>query len=1211
VHIEEENRIAFEKFDDHLRLNKCEYVGDTDFDVREWILSERFAEWNVGYTSESLRKKYGANMPSLFPHARGFDEKGFGVGHHYLAPGTIYQNSAMSHKGGVKLLQPLQDGDRLVFFEQGFLATSHSWSESFKSNSNQLACLGYVYDDISHYFMADYPNRLIHRLNSSHLASTDELARARAAMQRIVEQKISKYNSQPIHSPTMSEGYAHRVMVCDQAFADASTYYGKLTEDDFEQMLLAAIRENPEAQILIKTHPDTHWEKGKRVGYYNHLEDVGRIRILREPINPYCLFECVDKVYVGTSQMGFEALLAGKQVVCFGAPFYAGWGLTDDRQPIPHRHRKRSLDEVFYYFYIWYTIYHCPGCATPSQIEEVLDFIVQNRPASFSGNSQKNSEAPKISVILPVYGVEKYIDECLHSIRRQTLQDIEIITVNDCSPDGSQAIIDRHAAEDKRIRPILLKQNIGQGLARNVGIESAKGDYIQFIDSDDFFATNDYLESVYTTAIQDDAQMVRGRKIYEQLEDARGRQIGLRRDWCESYFEKSFRQKTLVEKKEIIQGRHFWNWLYKKDFLLHNDIRFLTPQWEEKPFVLKALLRATCISTVNCEGFIYRVRIDSTARRKKELKDAECQLSNFESLVDLLFKAGAFERESDLFEISRFIMTQYLSIILTGFVHETILRDSGITGELALFDRLNCLVKKSGMRASDVSHAPENLRKDLKTNHAYSLIFAGLLSEKYEYVRTAISLKPIQQEEYITEMLRVPESEADRQLQEALSLFARNGLVIHHKSAAVEAARKQKKPRLVIHVGSTKTGSTFIQHFLEQNRAALMRAGVYVPEVGLFWQPDRPHKQAGHAHFAPAAVKGDDALKAHIDAAVTLCSGRIHTVILSSEAYFLNPRSVEIARQFADYSVEMLVYFRRQDEWANSQYAEFVAGGAMGRVDCAIEKWLGDEKTQNRMNYLSTIKLWESVVGRENIRIGIYDRARLERSDIVSDFLTRLGLEEVADLPRPAAQSQNAFPFASGHVNLIRHLNQQNWPSHEQYLQFIEDAGREVVKLRLAADMPKPQVDLLSIEIRNKIMSDFAESNSILAKEYLGCDSDALFPPLNGFSNNEAGYISGKEIDAIMESFRRHISGTDALVASAKTKKVRVKHSSLRDYPWHKATGKFCYRLLSGSYYKLYQSRRAEMLPKLSPLGQYPLRVAIGKFFYRLYHGDYKLFLRD
>lgn len=1119
--MKEKNSIAFEKFDDYLRLRQKEGVGDAAFDIRDWMVSQRYADWNVGYNSANLEKKYGANLRSLFPHAVGFDEKGFGSGEHYFFLGTVYKDHSKSHKGMVNALNAFEIGDHFIFAEQGFLATSHSWSESFKAEDPKFACLGYVYDDISHYFMADYPNRLIHRLNSDHIPCEQDLIRAKSAMVRIVEEKVSKYNSQPIVTPSMSEGYDRRVMVCDQAFADASTVYGKLHEYDFEQMLLTAIRENPDAQILVKTHPDTHWEKGKRVGYYNHLEDVGRIRILREPVNPYCLFDCVDTVYVGSSQMGLEALLAGNKVVCFGAPFYAGWGLTDDRQAVPHRHRTRSLEEIFYYFYIWYTIYHVPECAVPSRIEDALDYIVKHRPVSLPVITPVVSDRPKVSVILPVYGVEKYINQCLQSIRDQSLQDIEIITINDCSPDGSQSIIDRHAAEDQRLRPILLKQNIGQGFARNVGIEAARGEYIQFIDSDDYLATQDYLECIYTAAIHDDAQMVRGRKIFERLENAKGQKIGLRRDWCESYFEEPFHRKTLVEKKDMIHGRHFWNWLYKRDYLLQNDIRFLTSQWEEKPFLLKALLRATCISSIDHEGFVYRVRVDSTARRKKELKDTECQLLNFESLIELLLNEGAFDRESDLFDISRFIVTQFLSIVLTGFVRETILRELGISGELALFERLNHLVQKTGMRASDVSDLPHNLRADLKAKNAYPLIFAGLLSRKYQYVRTALSLTPIQQNEYIAEMLMVPSSESDRQLQEALSLFARNGLVASDQSVAEVADKLQSKPRLVIHIGSTKTGSTFIQHFLEQNRAALLRAGVYVPEVGLFWQKERPHKQAGHAHFVPQAVKGETALKEHVEAVLVLAEGRIHTVILSSEAYFLNPKAIELARQFAEYEVEMVTYLRRQDDWANSQYAEFVAGGAVGRVSQPIDEWLKTDETRSRLDYLGRIKLWETVIDKSRIHIGIYDRKQLKDGDIVSDFLTLVGLDEFADLPRPQAGQENGFPFGTAHVKLISRLNKEPWSDRTKYFNFIEEAGQKITEIRGRRGEAKPTLSLLSREQRLAILDSVAATNATLAREYLGRADGILFESKEFSVPQGEDSIRTSEFDAIMESYEK------------------------------------------------------------------------------------------
>lgn len=96
---------------------------------------------------------------------------------------------------------------------------------------------------------------------------------------------------------------------------------------------------------------------------------------------------------------------------------------------------------------------------------------------------------PQISVIIPVYNVEKYLERCVKSVTQQTFTDLEIILVNDGSTDGSKAICDELAKEDTRIR-VIHKENGGLSDARNTGIEAARGNYIGFVDSDDFIETN-------------------------------------------------------------------------------------------------------------------------------------------------------------------------------------------------------------------------------------------------------------------------------------------------------------------------------------------------------------------------------------------------------------------------------------------------------------------------------------------------------------------------------------------------------------------------------------------------------------------------------------------------------------------------------------------------------------------------------------------------
>lgn len=113
---------------------------------------------------------------------------------------------------------------------------------------------------------------------------------------------------------------------------------------------------------------------------------------------------------------------------------------------------------------------------------------------------------PKVSIVVPVYNVEKYLDRCVASLQNQTLEDIEIILVDDGSPDKCPQLCDEYARQDRRIH-VVHKQNAGLGMACNSGLEIAKGEYIAFCDSDDW-VDSDMYRSLYEVATAEKAQMV-------------------------------------------------------------------------------------------------------------------------------------------------------------------------------------------------------------------------------------------------------------------------------------------------------------------------------------------------------------------------------------------------------------------------------------------------------------------------------------------------------------------------------------------------------------------------------------------------------------------------------------------------------------------------------------------------------------------------------
>ena len=114
----------------------------------------------------------------------------------------------------------------------------------------------------------------------------------------------------------------------------------------------------------------------------------------------------------------------------------------------------------------------------------------------------------KISIILPVYNVEKYLEECLNSLVGQTLDDIEIICINDCSTDNSLSILKKITVTEPRIQIIDQRKHLGQSVARNRGLKEAVGDYIYFMDSDDYLAEKNALECMYTACIIDDIDIL-------------------------------------------------------------------------------------------------------------------------------------------------------------------------------------------------------------------------------------------------------------------------------------------------------------------------------------------------------------------------------------------------------------------------------------------------------------------------------------------------------------------------------------------------------------------------------------------------------------------------------------------------------------------------------------------------------------------------------
>lgn len=259
----------------------------------------------------------------------------------------------------------------------------------------------------------------------------------------------------------------------------------------------------------------------------------------------------------------------------------------------------------------------------------------------------KGRKCNMISMIIPVYNVEKYLHCCLDSVTAQTYKDIEIILVDDGSTDRSGSICDEYAEKDSRIT-VIHKPNGGLSDARNTGLDTARGEYVCFVDSDDSIVSN-AVEKLILTAKREKADIVYfdAKTIFEDFEDRR-------------YFEELERKHRYVTACGAkILGSHLKNEdllacaclnMYSRDLIEQNGLRFKNIMHEDQLFTPIAYVRAERIAQVKEPLYIRRLRAGSIMSFKDTARSifgmSECVKSFIAEFE--LYPAGSLERKAML-----------------------------------------------------------------------------------------------------------------------------------------------------------------------------------------------------------------------------------------------------------------------------------------------------------------------------------------------------------------------------------------------------------------------------------------------------------------------------------------------------------------------------------------------------------------------------------
>jgi glycosyltransferase involved in cell wall biosynthesis len=308
-------------------------------------------------------------------------------------------------------------------------------------------------------------------------------------------------------------------------------------------------------------------------------------------------------------------------------------------------------------------------------------------------NTHKADRSPRISVILPVYNAEDTLRRSIDSVLSQSLQDIELICLNDQTPDGSQAIIDEYARKDARVVPIMNEQNIGLGASRNAGIRAARGQYIFHLDPDDTLPP-DALKEVHELARRYGSDMTRGAYMHEQFllgqTEARKQRKGLRED------EAHVINTTLQDTPKLLNNTEgHWSYLYRADFAKRVKYPEDLKMGQDSLFIVNAIAQAQSISITDVLVYHYRANPNSAMNT-----------FNFRKFMDSLewrIRAWRLLRDAGLTAAGEHLLFRYWNAAF----FESLTKKLSAEEKSAFDEKLGLALKRAGYPGQNPPDKPE------------------------------------------------------------------------------------------------------------------------------------------------------------------------------------------------------------------------------------------------------------------------------------------------------------------------------------------------------------------------------------------------------------------------------------------------------------------------------------------------------------------------
>jgi glycosyltransferase involved in cell wall biosynthesis len=320
----------------------------------------------------------------------------------------------------------------------------------------------------------------------------------------------------------------------------------------------------------------------------------------------------------------------------------------------------------------------------------IIERLVNKKNPIIEIGNQKSpfDKYPLVSIIIPVYNTEQYLDQCLDSCINQTYTNLEIICINDGSTDNSLKVLEQYAKTDNRIK-VIDKKNEGVGIARNTGIEVATSEWISFLDSDDFLELDTIYQLLSSTTDKNVDVIKAGFSFYDDLNNCKN-EAGVSKNILK-LFEKELSYDDYCDNIFQIVTPSVWGALFSKSFLQNNKLFFKPFKYaEDTEFLFRVMLMKPNVTRIKSSVYNYRLRRSgNTVANISQSFDSDTFLSTFDIISEFKNQSSSFKKDTlqsfvgQIFEIFLYSYNHLESLehyyALAKFSREQLFPNIGLT----------------------------------------------------------------------------------------------------------------------------------------------------------------------------------------------------------------------------------------------------------------------------------------------------------------------------------------------------------------------------------------------------------------------------------------------------------------------------------------------------------------------------------------------------